>query len=188
MNITTRRLTSLAFIAICGLGAANLGASEVVLSLGSESSTSGKAKPAGPFAQNLTVTETKDSVQISTPNFWSGQVQFDGLKMDLSSAKSTSSLAIEVKGSVTGKNPKLRVILFAPGWVAKSAWQFDLTDINPDDYTIVKAISPLATPSEESDGPPLDVNGLVGVMQMITTGQDTDKPWDLEIKSIQIVE
>lgn len=176
------------FLSLCCLATSVAMAFEAALTFGTDSPTSGKVKAAGPAAESVTVEETNDSIQIRTPNFWSCLVQADGINLDLGLSKPDSSLAIEVRGTVTGKSPNARLILFAPGWFKKSIWHFDLSDINPDTYTLVKATTPLSTPAEPHDGEALDVTGIVGVMQISTTAEETDKPWDIEIKSIQLVE
>jgi hypothetical protein len=154
---------------------------ESLITFGTGSPTAGKGKTAGPNASVPTLVETKDSVLLTTPNWWSALVQYEHLTpVPLAKVLPADSLTLTLKGSASGPNPKLRMLLFTSNWQQKGEWTFDLANLKPDQYSVIKA--------ETSFGKVVTAgNGLltegVGVIQFATRGND-HLEWSLEIQSI----
>lgn len=188
MNIPSRIGKPALLAGIFAFAVASALAEEPILTFGSKSATAGKGKPAGAAAEAIGMTELDDSIVITSPNFWSTQVQYENITMDTATAVPEKFLTVEIKGTVTGKNPKLRLVLIGPGWGSKSIWHFDLSEVSPDGYTVVKSTTPLSEPAEPNEGQPLQVGGPVSALQILTAAEATDKPWSLEIKSVGLAD
>jgi hypothetical protein len=161
--------------------------SEVLIAFGSAGPVAGKFKASGNAAAQLAVEDVDGALKIRSPNFWTTQAQGTELGIDLTKASPKDFLAIEIKGTVTDEKPILRLILLSADWSQKSEYTFDLSGINPDTFTVVKARSALGTPDNAIDTNLVDLGVPVGVAQILTTAQLGNRSWRLELKSLQIV-
>lgn len=154
---------------------------DALITFGTGSNTAGKGKTAGPNAAVPTLVETKDSIQLNTPNWWSTLLQFENFTpIPLVNATPADSLTLTIKGAPSGTEPKLLVIVFNSSWQERAEYSFDLSTIKPDQFTTIKAATTLGKAAEKGSG--LLTTG-VGVLQMTTRGND-HLDWSLEIKSI----
>jgi len=156
---------------------------EPLLTFGTESLTGGKCATHGPNAAIPTLTESKDSLQLTTPNWWSTIIQVEKFTpVSFAEVAPADFLTLTVKGHASGSSPKLKVLLFSPDWQKKAEWDFDLSDIKPDEFTTIKAGSSLGEPLGEGNA---SVPPSVGVVQMVTRGSD-NQAWNLDIQSIGV--
>ena len=154
---------------------------DALITFGTGSNTAGKGKTAGPNAAVPTLAETKDSIQLTTPNWWSTLLQFEHFTpIPLVNATPADSLTLTAKGAPSGPTPKLIVIVFNSSWQERAEYSFDLSTLKSDQFTTIKAATTLGKAAEAGSG--LLTSG-VGVLQMTTRGND-NQAWDLEIKSI----
>lgn len=157
---------------------------EALITFGSGSPTAGKCKTAGPNASVPTLTENKDSVLLSTPNWWSSLVQYEHFKpVSLAAIQPGDFLTLTLKGAPSGSSPKLLVLLFTPDWQQKAQFSFDLSSVKPDQFTTIKADVAFGKAVPAGNG--LLTTG-VGVIQLATRGTD-NLEWSLEIQSIGVV-
>jgi hypothetical protein len=155
---------------------------EPLLTFGTESLTAGKCATHGPNAAVPTLVEVKDSMQLTTPNWWSALIQVEKFTpVSLAGVAPTDFLTLTVKGHAGGPSPKLKVLLFSPDWQKKAEWEFDLSGIKPDEFTTIKAGSSLGEPLGEGNS----TLSSVGVVQMATRGND-NQAWNLDIQSIGV--
>ena len=154
---------------------------ETLITFGSGSPTAGKGKTAGPHATVPTLVENKDSVTLTTPNWWSALVQYEHLTpVPLAKIPPAESLTLAIKGVASGDSPKLKMILFTSNWQQKGEWTFDLSGLKADQFTTIKADAPLGKVVSAGNG--LLTEG-VGVIQLATRGNN-HLEWSLEIQSI----
>lgn len=154
---------------------------EALVTFGTGSPTAGKGKTAGPNATVPTLVETKDSVLLTTPNWWSALVQYEHLTpVPLAKVLPTDSLTLTIKGTASGTAPKLKLLLFTSNWQQKGEWTFDLSTLKPDQYTVIKAETSFG--KSVAAGNALITEGA-GVIQIATRGND-NLEWSLEIQSL----
>lgn len=183
MNTPSLRLKSKLAALVIGVLALAPAAwsAEPLITFGSGSPTAGKGKTAGPNASVPTLVETKDSVLLTTPNWWSALVQYEHLTpVPLAKVLPTDSLTLTIKGTASGPAPKLKLLLFTSNWQQKGEWTFDLSALKPDQYTVIKAET--AFGKSVAAGNALLTEG-VGVIQLATRGND-HLEWSLEIQSL----
>jgi hypothetical protein len=174
---------SLAILLIALLPSATL-AEPPLVGFGENSATVGKSKLLGPNAPKVQVAETKDSLIIQAPDPWSTILQFLELpSIPLTNVKPGDSLALTVKGVAGGNAPVVRVQIVSPGnWQQWAAWDFDLSDLKPDEYTTIKAQSVFEKPADKlGEELPADL----GSLQIFTKGKSPG-PWELEIQSLGV--
>lgn len=157
--------------------------SVTLVEFGSESKTAGKGKTSGPNAATVDLAETKDGIMVHTPNVWSCLLQYEKIEVDFSETSPKDYLTIQVKGTVTGNNPQLKVLFFTPDWKQKSTWVFDLSKIDPDEYTTIKATTPLNKPLEAPADSTVEFSGVFGIIQIATKAEETNTGWAFGIKS-----
>jgi hypothetical protein len=160
-------------------------ADEPLIAFGSDSETSGKGALAGPNAAVPTFTENKDAVLITTPNWWSTLVQFEKFTpVPMNQISPSDFLTLKIRGSASGQNPKLKVVLSSPEWKGRAEWTFDLSGIEPDKFQTVRAETDFGHPE---GGETAAAPSSLGVIQMATRGQD-NLPWQFEIQSLGVSE
>ncbi|MEZ0217180.1 MAG: hypothetical protein ACAH89_08600 [Rariglobus sp.] len=164
--------------------APSLWSADALITFGSGSPTAGKGKTAGPNATAPTLVETKDSVVLTTPNWWSALVQYEHFTPVSLTKKvqPADSLTLAIKGTASGPSPKLKLLLFTSNWQQKGEWTFDLSALKPDQYTVIKADASFGQVVTAGNG--LLTEG-VGVIQIATRGND-HLEWSLDIQSIGV--
>ncbi len=164
------------------LAAALLSQAEDLIQFGSGKGRLGKADL--PQGAQTKITFDENSLIMEGPNFWSCKWQFNGLSVDLTDAKPTDSLKIEIAGTVSDKEPFLKIMFFSPDWSKNSAWIFDLSNIKKDELTVVMAKTTLGEPAEKkNDGVVLS---SIGNVMFFAGAKEGNSPWALKIKSVSV--
>lgn len=144
-------------------------------------------RASGHAAGNIDVSDSETSLRLRSPNFWSLQAQATQLSLDLADAAPGEYLSIEVKGRVHDADPVLRLVLLSADWHAKSEWNFDLSGINNETFTTVKARTPLGAPVKVGDAPPLDLGLPIRNAQILAIASSGNQSWVVELESIKVV-
>lgn len=157
-----------------------------LLSFGSPGRAAGAFRAAGEVPESISVTDTEFSLRIRSPNYWSLHAQATTLYADYADADMADYFAIEVRGTITDESPVLRIVLISDDWSSKSEWTFNLSGINPDSYTTIRATEPIATPKPVDETPPLNLSAPVNNAQILAFASVGNRPWHLEIRSLQV--
>ena len=166
-----------AFVALGTTGFAE----DTLVTFGSSSSLAGKAVHMGPGASKSEMTETAEALVVKEPDPWSMNMQIkDVTGVSLESVGQDDYFTLTIKGRAQGEGQVVRVQFVATGWQTWAMYEFDISGISQDEFTTVKALTPVKQPFKSQGTLPFTT---VEALQLFTWGK-MPATWELEFKSI----
>ncbi len=129
---------------------------------------------------------------IRGDNFWSIQAIVKDVDFEIGEVSDKRYLEVTMLGTLQDEGPKLRVALLSSDWSKKYEYEFDLTGIDPAEAKTFRATTPLDQPvpaiGDSADPVAPESAAVIDNVLFLTSAELGNKPWDLEIEGLKVVE
>ncbi len=129
---------------------------------------------------------------IRGDNFWTIQAIVKDVDFEVGEVSEKRYLEVTMLGTVQDEGPKLRVVLLSSDWSEKYEYELDLTGIDPAEAKTFRATTPLDQPvpamGESGEPAAPESAAMIDNVLFLTSAELGNKPWDLEIEGLKVVE